>query len=515
MSGKPELILVSDCIYTAAGNAPFCGYVAVENGIITAAAEGTVPPEMIGKDTRVLELGSRTVTPGFIDVHCFFTGYVVRFLGADLSGCGNAEEVISMLNDCAKQLPGHYPLLGHGLRFAIPADVLDKAYEKRPTVLFVEGCESCAMNTAAVEAYHFDPEHCWPEAYVAIFPYILGDKEFIRPQFIEYMKMMNSHGVTSVKEMGFDDFYGFDEVLSELEAEDALTLRVNFMSQPVAREIDFEYGERMRDRFQGAKVSFSGYNQMTDGSVSEYKAELKRPYNGTDSCCEEKIDWQKLEDWTLEADHRGFRFSLHAQGDGAVARTLDIYEKCGRDENGKVLLRQAITDLEFTDPTDLERMGRLGVIAEIYPQIQSIAQRDSKLAMIREKIGEERGAFYWNRRKMADSGVTISCGTDLPLLIDDIPQSVYHAVGGYFPEGGEPFNLKNMLTRRELVDAWTRGGAWNLGKEDSLGTLETGKKADIAVLSGDLFTVPLEEIRDLKVCLTVCDGKIVYEGDNL
>ena len=116
---------------------------------------------------------------------------------------------------------------------------------------------------------------------------------------------------------------------------------------------------------------------------------------------------------------------------------------------------------------------------------------------------------------MADSGVTISCGTDLPLLIDDIPQSVYHAVGGYFPEGGEPFNLKNMLTRKELVDAWTRGGAWNLGKEDSLGTLEAGKKADITVLSGDLFTVPFEEIRDLKVCLTVCDGKIVYEGDNL
>ena len=90
-------------------------------------------------------------------------------------------------------------------------------------------------------------------------------------------------------------------------------------------------------------------------------------------------------------------------------------------------------------------MGKLGVIAEIYPQIQSIANRKDKLAMIEEKIGMDRGQYYWNRRKMADSNVLLSCGTDLPLLIDDIPESIYHAVGGYFPEGGEPFNKQNVL----------------------------------------------------------------------
>lgn len=46
--------------------------------------------------------------------------------------------------------------------------------------------------------------------------------------------MMNSKGITSIKEMGFDDFYGFTDILAELESENALTIRVNFMSQPVA-----------------------------------------------------------------------------------------------------------------------------------------------------------------------------------------------------------------------------------------------------------------------------------------
>ena len=132
--------------------------------------------------------------------------------------------------------------------------------------------------------------------------------------------------------------------------------------------------------------------------------------------------------------------------------------------------------------------------------------------MIAEKIGMDRGQYYWNRRKMADSGVLLSCGTDLPLLIDNIPESAYHAVGGYFPEGGEPFNKQNMLTVTELLTAWTKGGAYNLYCDDCLGTLEAGKKADIAVLSGNLFTTAVEEARSLKCDLTLLGGKIVHNA---
>ncbi len=252
---------------------------------------------------------------------------------------------------------------------------------------------------------------------------------------------------------------------------------------------------------------------MTDGSISEYNAQLKKPYENDDSRCHMSIDWARLKADTLKADAEGFRFSLHAQGDGAIAKVLDIYENCERNEDGKLKNRHAITDLEFSDPKDLERMGRLGAIAEIYPQIQSIAKRKDKIAMINDKIGSERGKYYWNRRKMADSGVTISCGTDLPLLIDDIPESIYHAVGALFPEGGEPFNKENTLTIAELLKAWSCGGAYNLSMEKKIGTLEAGKKADITVFDGDLFRTVMNDIRDIKVALTIFDGKVVYEGD--
>ena len=114
---------------------------------------------------------------------------------------------------------------------------------------------------------------------------------------------------------------------------------------------------------------------------------------------------------------------------------------------------------------------------------------------------------------MADSNVLLSCGTDLPLLIDDIPESIYHAVGGNFPEGREPFNKQNMLTIPELLTAWSAGGAYNLYQEKELGTLEKGKKADIVVFDGNLFETAIEEIRSRKVEVTFLNGRIVYSHE--
>jgi len=507
MEHKAQLILLSDSVFDAVSEKPFSGYIAIAEDRIIDVGKGGIPEELCDEHTRIINCLGRTITPGLIDVHCFFTGYVVRFLGEDLSVCQNEKEVFERLNDKKD------PILAHGLRFDISRKSLDARYPNKAVILFHEGCETCSMNSKAIDDFHFVPERCYPEAYVGTVSCLHGDHPFIKKQFIDYMHMMNANGVTSVKEMGFDDFYTFTQVLEELEKDDKLTLRVNFMSQPVARGMNLEYGMAMREKYHSDRLCFSGFNQMTDGSISEYNAQLKKPYENDDSCCHMSIDWVRLKADTLKADAEGFRFSLHAQGDGAIAKVLDIYENCERNEDGKLKNRHAITDLEFSDPKDLERMGRLGAIAEIYPQIQSIAKRKDKIAMINDKIGSERGKYYWNRRKMADSGVTISCGTDLPLLIDDIPESIYHAVGALFPEGGEPFNKENTLTISELLKAWSCGGAYNLSMEKKIGTLEAGKKADITVFDGDLFRTVMNDIRDIKVAMTIFDGKVVYEGD--
>ena len=282
------------------------------------------------------------------------------------------------------------------------------------------------------------------------------------------------------------------------------------MSQPVKEGANFEYARKMRKQFQGPFVRFSGFNRMTDGSISQREGFLKENYNNTDIKCKIDIDWATIEYEVQQADVENFRFSLNAQGNASVEKVVNIFSKCKKDSNSKLVNRHAITEAEYADPVDLKKMGELGLICEFYPQIQSIADRECKVGMIEEMIGLERGKNYWNRRLMAEYNVPLCCGTDLPLVIDDIPESIFHTVTGKFPEDKEPFNENNTLSVEQVLSAWTSGGAYDMIREDELGTLEEGKLADIAVFSKNIFKTDIEEIRAVKICLTIVDGKIVY-----
>ena len=485
MAEMADYILRSENIFDATTTEAHPGFVAVAGNKIIAVGEGD-GAEYAGDNTRVLELGDKLVTPGLTDVHCFFNGWLLQRAGADLSGVTSVDEAIERVRATAK------PELAIGHDFPLemlPVDeaILDEAFGDVPAVFVGQWADGMAMNTAAETKFGFTPAACWSEKAYKLLKAVITDTEFSVPMYREYEAMMNSYGVTSTKEMGYDDYW-FVDAVKELEDAGELTLRVNLMSQPVGEPANIAYGTATRDRFADDPfISFSGFNQMTDGSISQHEGEMKEPYLDADTCCTMDIDWAEHERQVLEADAAGLRFSLHCQGDGAVAHALDIFEKCQRDEDGNV-------------------------VAEVYPLIQSIADREGKIAMVNEKIGAERGTHYWNRRKMIDSGVVVGCGTDLPMTVDDLGTGVYSACGGYFPEGGEPWNTQNMITPGELIRAWCAGGAYDLEQCDVLGTLEAGKLADIAVFDTNFLAIDPKDARDGKCVLTMIDGKIVFDA---
>lgn len=515
MKKRAQIILISNCIFDASGSDPFSGYVALGQETILEVGPGKPDADLIVPDTKIYDLGDQTVCPGFADAHTFFTGWSLNHIGADLTEAANKEEIIALAKQWADSHPNR-PVWGHGWNPSIETGgqaALDNAFGSVPAILFAQGAEAFWMNQAAIDRYGFDYSADCNEVFWKLMEEILDDHEFIEPLFVEYMHMLNSRGITSVKEIGYDTFSSFTDILEKLEKEDRMTLRVNFMSQPVKEGANMDYGRAMRDRFQGDFVCFSGYNRMTDGSISQLCGFLKEPYLcSPDTVCAQFIDWDLIRNEVLSADAEGFRFSLNAQGDASVAHVLDIFDECQKTQEGRVKNRQAVTEAEFSDPVDLERMGRMGVVCEFYPQIQAIADWNGKVGMILEKLGEKRSAGYWNRRKMADSGVPLACGTDLPLVIDNIPQSLYHSVTGKFPEGGKAFHPENTLTVKEVLLAWTSGGAYDMCHEETLGKLVPGMKADIAVFDGNLFTTPIDDIRKRKVVLTFVNGQPVYEA---
>lgn len=509
-----RLVILSRNVFDATGTPAFDGFVATEGNRIVAVGEKPGADAYLRQATRVIDAGSRTVIPGMTDNHTFFTGWVLQQLGCDLSDAHDVQAGIDALGSYAEKLPIDAPVFGHGWNaeeFGTDAEQrLDAAFPTRPVVAFTSDRGTCWMNAVARERYDFTPEECYAEKIWRMMRDYLTLPEM--PGFYrDYMRMLNARGITQIKEMSFDDYYGFIDVMERLAMADALTVRVRLMSQPVGRGIDLEHGRKMRDRLKGNFLSFSGFNRMTDRSIASGMAELKEPYlSNPTSCCAIPVEWDLIERELFAADDAGFRFSLHCQGNAAVAHVVDLYEKCRRDSRGRLVMRHAITDMEFSDPEDIKRLGAMGGICEVYPQIQSLDRKDDLEAMVMEQVGPDRYRHYWMRRKMWESSCIVVGDTDLPLMLPSIGESIYCGCGGHFDDGGTS-RLENMLTIPQMLTAWTANGAYDCYSEDRLGTLEAGKLADIVVLQDDVLHMDPADARDVNAALTVSNGRIVYD----
>lgn len=514
MNKKYSIVIVARHLFDSISDQAYEGYLCIDGPIIVKCENGKPDNETIRQAEQILYFDEELVMPGVIDTHTFFTGYAVFHLGADVSQVTDNETGLEVLKAYVKEKKPAGVLFGHGWNPEkwnqhSGEQMLEKEYPEKPVILFAADRSSCIMNHKAKEVYKFTSSTCYPESYYRIMREYLNDYDFIQKEFANYMKLMNSRGVTTVKEMGFDDFYGFTDFLKKMEDSKELHLRTFFMSQPVGEPMNLEYARKMRKLFVGDKIQFSGFNRMTDGTIAAYKGDLKEPYENETFTCSIPIPYEEIEADVLAADAEGFRWSLHAQGDGAVGNIAKIYDKCQK-VNGKLKNRHALTDMEFTDPKDIEKLGAMGATAELYFQIMSLDPGNILIGNINTTIGSERGRYYWNRRKMQDSGMNLSGATDLPLLITSVPESIFYSCGGYMEGLEQPFQIENTLTVSELLKAWTIGGQKNIGMEKKLGTLEAGKLADIVVFDQNLLDIEIKDVKKSNVLMTIMDGNIVY-----
>lgn len=340
---------------------------------------------------------------------------------------------------------------------------------------------------------------------------MLEDLAYMETSFLNYQSLLHSKGVLAVKEMCFDDTTRFAQLLKHFMKKDLLKLRVHFMSQPVLKSIDIAHGKTMQEQFNSSDCYFSGYNFMTDGSVGDGMALLSFPYLNHQESKENPYDFKAIAKSVHEADQAGFRVSLHAQGDLAISKAIAILSECLKSEDGKLRNRHAMTDLELLNESHAQQMGQLGIIAEIYPQISSLATRQEKLDMIVSKLGEEASMKYWHRKVLSDHQVPLSCGTDLPLLIPSLPEALYFGSEGHFKDGLPLFNHSQCLSPLDMIKGYTSGGAYNLGLESITGQLKTGLSADLVIWDGDLLQTTEAELLKISPSKTLFKGQVVFE----
>ena len=237
---RDRLVILSRNVFDATGAEAFDGFIATEGNRIARVGRRSEAGAYMRKATRVVDAGNRTVIPGMTDNHTFFTGWALLHLGCNLSDAHDAEAGIEKLRAYASAMPQGSPVFGHDWNatdFGPDAEgLLDAAFPDVPVVAFTHERDSCWMNAAARERYRFSPEECYAEKIWRMMADYLPLPQ-MRGLYREYMHMLNARGVTQVKEMAFDDYYGFSDVMEAMEAADELSVRVRMMSQPVGRGI--------------------------------------------------------------------------------------------------------------------------------------------------------------------------------------------------------------------------------------------------------------------------------------
>jgi predicted amidohydrolase YtcJ len=200
-------------------------------------------------------------------------------------------------------------------------------------------------------------------------------------------------------------------------------------------------------------------------------------------------------------------FRLHATYNETIERALNVYEEVNREIpfDG---LHWFFDHCETISDRNIERVKALG--GGIAVQNRMAFQGEYFV----ERYGSQQAKRTPPIRRMLEMGVPVGAGTDATRVSSYNPYlSLYWLITGKTVGGLSLYPQENRLDREEALKLYTMGSSWFSTENGKKGALAPGQLADLAVLSGDYFSIPEEEIKHLESVLTIVGGKIVYAVD--
>jgi predicted amidohydrolase YtcJ len=257
--------------------------------------------------------------------------------------------------------------------------------------------------------------------------------------------------------------------------------------------------------FGSGRLRIGSNKVMLDGSSNTPSASVREPYCHMDDKGLLSMDQDELNEIYIQGNRAGFQNTAHAVGDNAVDMVLIAHEKalldCPRED-----ARHRIEHCAIIDDDMIERIKRLGVT----PSLQPIFMYEQGERYLRF-YGEDRVSRMMAARKMKDAGIIVSFGTDCPVYYSH-PMINLFAACTRISKKGNKISPEQCVTVLEAVRMYTYNSAYASYQEDSLGSLEVGKLADMVVLSKPILSIDPESFREVAVDMTISGGKIVFEA---
>ena len=533
-----DLVLRNGRVMTLDANSTRTHAIAIGSGRILALGDDA--EALFGTAKSVIDVGGRAVIPGLFDSHIHTIGGALNELAVALDSARSIADVqAAFAARVAVTPPGAWIQGGSGWHESQLAEgrmpvrqELDAVTPANP-VFIKRGGHVAIANSAALALAGITKATPDPEQAVIVRDPATGEPTGVlveraafslvqkhvpsptRSDYVEGLKKftakLNSRGVTSTLEPGIS----LDEIAAymELWRQKAMTTRVRILQRVACVDDVAALSSVLAPEFGNDSLRIGGFKYMADGGVEA--AYMRDPYlvvegEQTDPDFVGKLvlppgGMDELREMFMTAAERGWQVQVHVVGDAAIDAMVDLVEE--------VDAKHPVADLRWTmmhvflpSARALGKMKRLGLRATVQDHPVKLGHN-----MIRY-WGEARAARSIPIRTILKAGIPTGGGTDAPVVDWNPFESIWWMTTRKVFAHGDVRILgpEEAISREEALRLYTLGSAETCFMEDSVGSIEPGKLADIAVLSADPLTVAEDELRDVRACLTIVGGKIVH-----
>jgi len=529
--GQPaDLVLLDGKIVTLDAEGSVHDALAIRDGKVLAVGRSAAMRALAGPGTRTLDLKGRTVIPGLIDSHMHAIRAALSFsTEVNWIGARSLTEALARMHDAAERMPpGAWLIVAGGwneLQFAErrrPTQAELTAAAPNNPVYVQLGYGWVVMTDRGFEALGIRSDADLPPgaelerdggrptgaitggsgSVIALFERLPG------PTFAQqvegtkaFFHELNRLGITGVVDPGGNNLFPSDyQALFDVWRAHELTVRVAYSlnGQTAGREL----GE-LKDLTALSPMGFGDEYLHFNGLGERITYAMNNNPAPSD---EDKERYYEIVRWAAE---RGMTITMHWGPDATVHHLLDVFERVNR-EVPIAPLRWSIAHLNDASVETLERMRALGVGWTV--QDAMYFGGDALIRRAGPDAARRIPPVVTGRRL----GVAIGAGTDAHRVASYNPFTALQWFLDGKTVGGTPIRGPEETPDRETaLRFYTQGSAWFSFDEDVRGSLEPGKLADLAVLSGDYFTVPVEEIGSLESVLTLVGGRVVYAAREL
>jgi predicted amidohydrolase YtcJ len=483
-----------------------------------------------GTHTEVIDVGGGMILPGFIDNHTHFLSGGYQLANINLRVAKTKSEFINTIKTFAASIPESRWIQGGDWDHEVwggqlpQKEWIDSISSKNPVfvsrydghmalvnsvTLKLAGITRESKNPAGGEIVR-DPATGEPtgilkdEAMSLVYDIVppLTEQE-LNESFQRGVKEAHANGVTQVHDMG--SYGGWQDLETYQRNRRNLNLRIySFVPLSQWKELD----SFVKKNGKGDDMLHWGaVKGFVDGSLGSTTAWFYKPYKDDPSTSGFTVtDTSLLHKWIRSADSAGLHVAIHAIGDRANDWLLNCFEEMMRNNKGEPQ-RFRIEHAQHLTAEAIKRFHTLDVIPSMQPYH---AIDDGRWAY--KRLEEERLKGTYAFKSLLLNNAQLTFGSDWTVAPLSPLLGVYAAVtrktlddknpNGWYPE--------QKLSLEEALKCYTRNNAYAGFMEAKTGLLKQGFLADVTVLSENLFTIPPEKIKEVKVLRTIVNGKEVY-----